>query len=198
VDYNRATDKLYFTTIYNNGTTNTSYDCYRIDDLANGTKTEITDRTDQAEWGLLKIVSGSGTHTTDVTDSAFDIDMQSLGSTKILDYYSYINTTDISTYSLSSSMLVAVNTTLPPVDGDYAYEHAYKLVGNDLVLTPNGLVVYIGPDFKTSASISGPASNVVTVTTVVNNVTYTFTFNANAINETAKTITIHYEAPETP
>ena len=198
VDYNRATDKLYFTTIYNNGTTNTSYDCYRIDDLANGTKTEITDRTDQAEWGLLKIVSGAGTHTTDVTDSAFDIDMQSLGSTKILDYYSYINTTEISTYSLSSSMSVDVNTTLPPADGDYAYEHAYKLVGNDLVLTPNGLVVYIGPDLKASATITGPTSNVVTVTTVVNNVTYTFTFNANAIDNTAKTVTIYYEVPETP
>ena len=65
-------------------------------------------------------------------------------------------------------------------------------------LVPNGLLVYIGPTLKASAGFTGPTSNVVTVTTVVNNVTYTFTFNANAIDNTAKTITIYYVAPETP
>lgn len=196
VDYNRSTDKLYYTTIYNNGSANTSYDCYSVN-KSTGVKTQITDTSDQAEWGLLKIVNSSGTPTTDVTDSAFTFTTST--ATTILDYYSYIDTSSLATLTQTVDMSVSEDTaSTKPTDGDYLFEHIYELVGDAITMAPNGLVVYIGPDLKASATITGPTSNVVTVTTEVNNVTYTFTFNANAMNNTAKTITIHYEAPETP
>ncbi|MCR5231987.1 MAG: hypothetical protein K6B64_04995, partial [Acholeplasmatales bacterium] len=185
VDYNRSTDKLYYTTIYNNGSANTGYDCYSVDKNT-GVKTQITDTSDQAEWGLLKIVNGSGTHTTDVTDSAFAFTTST--TTTILDYYTYIDTSALATLTQTIEMSVSEDTvSTKPTDGDYVFEHIYELVGDAITMAPSGLVVYIGPTVKAQASISGPTNNVVTVT--VGN--YTFTFNANAGNDTNKTVTIY-------
>lgn len=195
VDFNRATDKLYYTTIYNNGTSNTSYDCYRIDDIATGEKTQITDTTDQAEWGILTITNGSGVNTQFANYE--NIASKTYGSTKILDYYSYINTSSLASYSQTIEMTVAADATVvPDADGDYVYEHSYHLAGDAISMAPNGLLIYIGPDFKSSATITGPTNDLATVTTTISTITYVFTFNASQINNTNKTIIIYYQGQE--
>ena len=154
VDYNRATDKLYYTTIYNDGTSNTSYDCYNVD--SNGNKTAITETGDAAEWGLLKIVSGAG-----VEGSLSEFTFTTSTTTKLLDYYSFILTDDITDLTDVNEMRVVEDSSVvPAATQEYTYEHSYHISGNDITMTPNGLVVYIGPDTKASASvaISGKAS----------------------------------------
>lgn len=195
VDYNRATDKLYYTTIYNNGTSNTGYDCYRIDNIATGAKTQITDTTDQAEWGILTITNGSGVNTQFANYE--NIASKTYGSTKILDYYSYINTSSLASYSQTIEMTVAADATVAPAaDGDYVYEHSYHLAGDAISMVSNGLLIYIGPDFKASATITGPTNDLATVTTTVSTITYVFTFNASQINNANKTIIIYYQGQE--
>ena len=192
IDYKRTDDRVFYTTIYNDGSTNTSYDCYEINNSTGEVIKQITETGDGADWGLLKIDNGSGVETT-VTDSYFNFPNNLIGTTKILDYYSMILTSELNTYSDTNAMRVVEDGTVQaPNDGEYLFEHSYSITGNDITMAPNRLVVYIGPDFKTSATINGSTSNVVTVTTVVNAVTYTFTFNANAIDNTAKTVTIYY------
>lgn len=191
VDYNRSTDKLYYTTIYNNGTTNTGYDCYRIDNITTGAKTQITDTSVNAEWGILVINSGSGTPTSlNSFDNIATTQGYTFGTTKILDYYSYINTTNLASLTETIEMSVAADTTVvPQADGEYRYEHSYHLAGDAITMAPNDLLVYIGPDLKNSVTITY-ANNVATVTDSVSNVSYTFTFNASAVDNTNKTITI--------
>ena len=195
VDYNRTTEKLYYTTIYNNGTKNTSYDCYRVN-TSTGEKINL----EANEWGILVISKGSGTSTTlESFDNIASASGYTFGATKILDYYSYVEKANLSSLTEVIDMTVSPDSTVvPQADGSYAYERSYHLAGNAITLTPNDLLVYVGPVLKASASISDPSSNVVTVTTEINNVTYTFTFNADAGDNTAKTVTIYYVAPETP
>ena len=183
VDYNRATDKLYYTTIYNDGTSNTSYDCYNVD--SNGNKTAITETGDAAEWGLLKIVSGAG-----VEGSLSEFTFTTSTTTKLLDYYSFILTDDITDLTDVNEMRVVEDSSVvPAATQEYTYEHSYHISGNDITMTPNGLVVYIGPDTKSGASVA-ISGNVATVSVTVGNITYTFTFNASTINSTNKTVTI--------
>ena len=180
---------LYYTTIYNNGTKNTGYDCYRIDNIATGAKTQITDTSSNAEWGILVISNGSGTPTAlsdfgNIANSPY-----SYGTTKILDYYSYIDKSSVSSLTETIDMTVSADSSVTPQpDGEYTYEHSYHMSGNAITMAPEDLLVYIGPDLKNSVTIS-VSNNVATITDTVSGKTYTFTFNADAMNGT--NITIH-------
>ena len=57
VDYNRATDKLYYTTIYNDGTSNISYDCYNVD--SNGNKKTVV-REETGDGQVREYLLGEG------------------------------------------------------------------------------------------------------------------------------------------
>ena len=196
IDYKRTDDRVFYTTIYNNGSTNTAYDCYEINNSTGEVIKQITETGDGADWGLLKIDSGSGVETT-VTDSYFNFPSNLIGTTKILDYYSVILTSDLTDYSDTNAMRVVEDGTVQaPNDGEYIFEHSYSITGNDITMSPDELLVYIGPELKASATITGPVDDVVTVTTRVNDITYTFKFNADVIDDAKKTVTIHYVEPE--
>ena len=187
VDYNRSTDKLYYTTIYNDGTENTGYECYVVD--SSGNKTSVADSDDPNQWGLLKVSGTSGVEA-ELDDDYFDFTTST--STKILDYYSLILTSEVSDFSDGNEIKVDLESRQTPlIDGDYTYERTYVLVGNAITMAPDGLVVYIGPDTKANATVSY-SNNVATVTVNVSydNKNYTFTFNASAANTSAKTVTI--------
>lgn len=190
VDYNRATDKLYYTTIYNTGTTdsngtNTSYDCYQINPSTGAIIEQITDTSDQADWGILINVNGSGS-STQFADHA-NIYNKNYGSTTILDYYAYIDTDKVSTLTEKYNMTVAEDSyVVPAATSDYTYEHSFHLSGDAITMAPDDLVVYIGPDKKAQAVITY-SGNVATVTVG----DYAFTFNASEIDFSTKTVVIY-------
>ena len=180
IDYNRATDKLYYTTIYNDGNNNTSYDCYRVE---NGVKTQITDTSNQAEWGILTIVDGAGSPTS--LANFENIKNKTYGKTEVLSYYTYIDTANLSTLIETIDMNIQEDSKVKaPSTSDYTYEHSYSVVGYSIEITPNGLIVY----FNSNVTISGPTSNVVTITS--NSNSYTFSFNAKEADNSNKKITI--------
>jgi len=213
LDFNNGTNSLYYTTVWDIGGTKT-YQVQLMDGNTNpiiATHNSTTEQIQAAEYGLLKIGIGDDAGYGIAATAAEAISSNTFSnSTTTLDYYFYIATANKGDASVSYDMSVDKITGDETHDGfsittgtytftdGYTSTHCYKLISNDITLVPNGLLVYIGPTLKASAGFTGPTSNVVTVTTVVNNVTYTFTFNANAIDNTAKTITIYYVAPETP
>ena len=215
IDYNNGTNSLYYTTVKDVDGVAT-FETRLIGNDTNSiivTNATPTEEQKTAEFGLLKPGTGEDAGYGVLDTAANAISTHSSGfstSSKILDYYCYIPTSQASNITENIEMNVAqVNDsgnviigtytitngtyTFPSPDG-YTSTHCYKLVGDDINLQPNGLIVYIGPDTKANATITGPTSNVATVT--ISGSSYTFTFNASAIDNTAKTITIYYVAPE--
>lgn len=198
LDFNNGTNSLYYTTVWDIDGTRT-YQVQLMDGEDNpiiATHNSTTEQIQAAEYGLLKIGTGddAGYGIAATAQEAISANTFST-STTILDYYFYIATAnkgDASvSYDMSVDQITGSESTYTFTDG-YTSTHCYKLISNDITLAPNGLLVYIGPTLKASAGITGPASNVATVTVTVSDTTYTFTFNASAINNTAKTVTIYY------
>ena len=196
LDYDRSLDRLFCTTVYNEGLydfdnetetgSNIRYDCYQID-TSNGGKTPVTiTGTDADDWGLLVNDDGVG-------KSAVFANFQNLlsinyGTNAILDYYSYISTASANNLTEAFDINIVHDSSVTLTDDDYLYEHLYHISGNSIVMTPDDLIVNIGPTFV-DADISLDAENhIATVETD----DYEFTFNSDAINNTKKTVTIYY------
>lgn len=212
IDYT-SDNKLYHTTVKDVDGNQT----YKVE-LINGNTTQLIVDTNStqtqinaAPYALLKIPTtgnDAGYGIQDTASNALSSHASSFStSTKILDYYFFIPTSQKNSIVEDIEMnveRVTGNATLGSfiiTNGNYSFTnpayqltHCYQLTGNSINLQPNGLLVYIGPDTKANATITGPTDNIATVTISGNS--YTFTFNASAIDNTAKTITIYYVAPE--
>lgn len=215
IDFNNGTNSLYYTTVKDVDGVAT-FETRLIGNDTNSiivTNATPTEEQKTAEFGLLKPGTGENAGYGVLDTAANAISTHSSGfstSSKILDYYCYIPTSQASNITENIEMnveqvsdtgnvivgtfTISNGTYTFPAPDSYTTTHCYKLVGNDINLQPNGLIVYIGPDTKANASITGPTSNVATVT--ISGSSYTFTFNASDINNAEKTITI-YVQPQT-
>ena len=165
LDYHRTNDKLYQTTVYNNGTANTSYEVYEVDKttfakVGNTLDYNGMSNREAATYGLIEITNNGGVPSSVRNDSWTNLTINP-STVIILNYKFDVNTADKAKISetiimnfakVTSDDTVIVN--LDPNVSDYTVtnghvelyeeqyntknfvvENIYKLTGNDAIVT---------------------------------------------------------------